>query len=77
MVLVSLSLCAEVGRVAQVEGGVDILRGGKLPAIAAKRNDIINSTDIIRTKSLSSAEIKFVDDSSITIAPGSRVAIEE
>lgn len=77
LVLVSPSLAAEVGWVAQVEGGVDILRGGKLPAIPAKMNDIINSTDIIRTKSTSSAEIKFIDDSSITIAPGSRVAIEE
>jgi hypothetical protein len=65
-----------VGRMTQVEGRVDILRGGKLPAIPVKLNDGVQVGDVIRTKSVSKAQITFIDNSTLTISPESRVAIE-
>jgi hypothetical protein len=53
------------------------LKKGQLPAIHLKQNDGVEPGDVIRTKSLSKAQITFVDDTVLTIAPGSRVAIEE
>ena len=64
-----------VGRLTQVEGKVDILRGGKLPAIAVKMNDGVETGDVLRTKSQSKAQITFIDDSTLTIAPESRVGM--
>ena len=66
----------EVGRLTLVEGKVDILRGGQLPAIPVKLNDGVQTGDILRTKSLSKAQITFIDNSTLTIAPESRVGIE-
>ncbi len=68
---------AVVGRISQLEGKVDCLKQGKLPATPAKLNDEVEPGDILRTKSLSKAQITFVDDSVLTISPGSRIAIEE
>jgi len=65
-----------VGRLTQVEGRVDILRGGQLPATPVKVDDGVQPGDVLRTKSLSKAQITFIDDSTMTIAPESRVAIE-
>ena len=65
-----------VGRLTQVEGRVDILRGGQLPATPVKVDDGVQPGDVLRTKSLSKAQITFIDNSTMTIAPESRVAIE-
>jgi hypothetical protein len=65
-----------VGNLTQVEGRVDILRGGKLPAIGVKLNDGVQVGDVIRTKSQSKSQITFIDKSTLTISPESRVAIE-
>ncbi len=65
-----------VGRLTQVEGRVDILRGGQLPATPVKVDDGVQPGDVLRTKSLSKAQITFIDNSTITMAPESRVAIE-
>jgi hypothetical protein len=65
-----------VGRLTQVEGRVDILRGGKLPGIPVTLNDGVQVGDVLRTKSLSKAQVTFNDNSTITISPESRVAIE-
>ncbi len=65
-----------VGRLTQVEGRVDILRGGQLPATPVKVDDGVQTGDVIRTKSLSKAQITFIDNSTMTIAPESRVGIE-
>lgn len=80
LVLVFLVFGAEaatVGRFVEVQGSVEVLKGGKLPAAPAKLNDGLEPGDVVRTKSTSRAQIQFVDDSTITIAPGSRVAVEE
>jgi hypothetical protein len=65
-----------VGRLTQVEGKVDILRGGQLPAIPVKVNDGVQTGDVLRTKSMSKAQITFIDNSTLTISPESRVGIE-
>ena len=65
-----------VGRLTQVEGRVDILRGGQLPAIPVKVDDGVQTGDVLRTKSMSKAQITFIDNSTLTISPESRVGIE-
>jgi hypothetical protein len=65
------------GRLTLVEGQVDLLRGGQLPAIPVKVADVVQPGDVLRTKSLSRAMITFIDNSTLTISPESRVAIEE
>ena len=66
-----------VGRLTELEGRVDLLKGGKLPAVALKVNDTVEPGDVIRTKSLSKAQITFIDNSLLTISQESRLAIEE
>ena len=65
-----------VGRLTQVEGRVDILRGGQLPATPVKVDDGVQTGDVLRTKSLSKAQITFIDNSILTISPESRIGIE-
>jgi hypothetical protein len=68
---------AAVGRFTMVEGQVDLLHQGKLPAVPAKVQDGVEPGDVIRTKSKAKAQVKFVDDSIITMAPESRVAVAD
>jgi hypothetical protein len=67
---------AAVGRFTEVAGRVDLLKHGELPALPVKLQDSVEPGDVIRTKSQARAQITFVDDTTITISPGSRVAIE-
>src|SRR5512142_2935366 len=66
-----------VGRFTQVEGRVDLLKGGQLPANSVKLEDPVALGDVVRTKALSKANITFVDNTVITVSPESRIAIEE
>ncbi|HZK13490.1 MAG TPA: FecR family protein, partial [Desulfobaccales bacterium] len=66
-----------VGHITQVEGRVDLLKGGKLPATPVALQDKVESADVVRTKSLSKAQITFIDNSVITLSPESRLAVEE
>lgn len=68
---------APVGTFIQVEGSVDLLKGGKVPGIPVKAQGAVAVGDVVRTKSQSRAQIKFVDDTVLTIAPESRITIEE
>jgi hypothetical protein len=68
---------AVVGHLTQVEGRVDLLRRGQLPAIPVKLQDKVESGDLLRTKSQSQAQVTFLDNSILTIFPESRVGIEE
>ena len=84
MVLVALALglplvaqAVPVGRFVQVEGSVDLMKGGKFPAVPVKLQDQVEQGDAVRTKSLSRAQIQFLDDTTLTLAPESRVAIDE
>jgi hypothetical protein len=67
---------AEVGSLIQAEGNVEIFRQGKLPAVPAKVGDPLAPGDSIRTKNGARAQVRFIDDTVLTIAPGSLVAIE-
>ncbi len=75
--LVALASAEVVGRFTQVEGQVDLLKGGQLPANPVKLEDQVSLGDVVRTKSLSKANITFVDNTVITISPESRIAVEE
>jgi hypothetical protein len=68
---------AVVGRFTAVEGPVDILKQGKIPATAARVNDAVEPGDVIRTKTKAKAQLKFVDDSQVTLAPESRMAVAD
>lgn len=77
MFIPSLAAADVVGRFTQVEGQVDLLKQGKLPAAPAKVADGVEPGDVVRTKSKSKAQVKFVDDTTITLAPESRVAVAD
>ena len=68
---------AVVGRFTLVEGQVDVLKHGQIPAAAARLNDGVEPGDVIRTKSKSKAQVKFVDDSVVTMAPESRISVAD
>ncbi len=68
---------AAVGRFTLVEGQVDVLKHGQVPAAAAKMGDGVEPGDVIRTKSQAKAQVKFVDDSFVTMAPESRIAVAD
>jgi FecR protein len=68
---------AAVGRLTLVEGRVELLKDGNLPAMAVKIDDSLGAGDVIRTKSMSRAQITFIDNSTLTISPESRIAIAE
>jgi hypothetical protein len=77
LILSSVAGAEVVGRLTQVDGRVDILKGGKLPAVPLKVDDTVEPGDVIRTKSLSKAQITFIDNSLLTLSQESRLAIEE
>ena len=57
LLLPSASPAAVVGRLTKVEGEVDLLKKGQLPAVPLKQNDGVEPGDVIRTKSLSKAQL--------------------
>ncbi len=68
---------AVVGHLTQVEGRVEILKGGKPPATAAQLKEGLEPKDVIRTKSLSRAQITFLDNSTVSLSPETRFAVED
>jgi hypothetical protein len=68
---------AVVGRFTLVTGQVDLLKGGKIPAIPAKVQDGVEAGDVVRTKAKAKAQLTMVDDSVITLAPESRLALAD
>jgi hypothetical protein len=77
LIVSSVAGAGVVGRLTQTEGRVDLLKGGNLPAIPVKLGDTVEPGDVIRTKSLSKAQITFIDESTVTLSPEARFAIEE
>jgi hypothetical protein len=71
------ALAAMVGRFSLVKGEVSVLKAGKIPAVPAKFQDGVEPGDIIRTKAKAKAQLTMVDDSVITLAPESRLAIAD
>ncbi|HZE20568.1 MAG TPA: FecR family protein, partial [Desulfobaccales bacterium] len=66
-----------VGHVTKVQGRIDILKRGKLPANPVKLQDAVESGDVLRAKSLSRAQITFIDNTILTLSPRSRLAIKD
>lgn len=66
-----------VGRFTYTEGKVDLLHGGELPAVPAKKGELVNVKDIVRTKSDSKAEILFDDGNILRLAQRTRIDISE
>ncbi len=82
LILTALALpltahAAVVGRFSLIVGQVDLLKGGKLPAESAKLQGGVEPGDIIRTKTKAKAQLTMVDNSVITLAPESRLAIAD
>ena len=73
----AVSHAASIGALRGVTGTVDILRNGKLPAIAAKNGDPVSPGDLVRTKANGHAEIAYHDGTTLTLAPGTRLDIGE
>ena len=73
----SFAFADETGRFISVEGKVDLLKAGQAEAVPVATDDIVSAGDIIRTKSLSKAEVRFSDNSSLKIGENSRVQIKE
>lgn len=71
------ALAQPVGTFVLVEGEVELLRQGKPPALPAKPQAAVEKGDLVRTKSRGRAQLRFVDDSLLTLAPGSAVLIED
>jgi hypothetical protein len=69
-------LAGEVCQFTQVEGQVDLLKAGQPPAIPAKVKVGAAEKDAVHTKAASRAQLHFVDDSNLTIAPRSEITIE-
>lgn len=65
------------GKITKVEGRVDILRAAAAAAVPARVGDPVNVGDILRTKSDGKAEIAFIDNTTMTVGPKSRLGIEE
>jgi hypothetical protein len=66
-----------VGRFIMVTGEADLLKQGKIPGVRASVNDGVEPGDMIRTKARSKAQLRFVDDSILTLAPESRVTVAD
>ena len=76
-ILPAAAQAAVVGRLTEVEGQVDLLKGGKLPATPVQLGAQLETGDVLRSKSLSKAQITLTDDSVITLSPQGRLAIDE
>ena len=67
---------AVVGRFIQVQGQVEGLQAGKTAA-PVKVGDGVEPWEIIRTGSDSRAQVRLVDDSMVTLAPGSSIVVQD
>ncbi|MBI5748222.1 MAG: FecR domain-containing protein [Nitrospinae bacterium] len=68
---------SEVGSFSKIEGRVDILKEGAPTTAPVKVNDNVSMGDIVRTKSDGKAEITFKDDTTVRLAPETRMKIDE
>ena len=76
ILLPSLAFAEVVGYFSKIEGRVDILRVGADTAVSVRIGDPVSMGDIVRTKSDGKAEIIFKDETSVRLAPDTRVRID-
>ncbi len=67
----------DVGKFTQVVKTVDHLKAGQAPAVQAKVEDKVANKDVVETHKQSRAQMKFVDETVVTVAPQSKVTIDE
>ncbi len=72
-----LHAAESVGTFTKVEGSVDLMRGGALPALPVNTGDQVRTGDFIRTKSNARAEVTFKDGNILKIAQRSRIDLAE
>ena len=70
-------LSEDVGNFSRVVNEVDQLKKGKEPAVPAKVPNGVENQDVVRTKEKAMAVVQFQDESTMTIAPKSKVTIED
>ncbi|MCX8022865.1 MAG: FecR family protein, partial [Syntrophorhabdaceae bacterium] len=68
---------APVGKITNLEGKVDVLKVGKNAATPVSLGDPVDVGDIYRAKSNSKAEITFINNNLLRIAPNTRIEIKE
>jgi hypothetical protein len=67
----------EVGSFTEIIKSVDLSKGGKLPAQQAKVGEKVAIKDLVETRAESRARMQFVDDTTMIVAPQSKVTIED
>jgi hypothetical protein len=83
VVALGLSLCAttalaeDVGNFTRVVNEVEHLKQGKGPPKLAKVPEGVENQDLVETRNKAMAVVQFVDESTITISPKSKVTIED
>lgn len=75
--LTQMAGAEDVGQFTRVIPIVDHLKGGQPPAEQAKVADKVAIKDVVATHENSRAQMKFVDDTIVTIAPKSKVTIDD
>jgi hypothetical protein len=73
----AVGLAEDVGQFTRVVNQVDQLKQGKEPALPAKVPNGVANQDQVQTRDQSMAVVHFVDDSTMTISPKSKVTIED
>lgn len=73
----SVTWAKAVGVISRIEGKADILKEGEMTPVPVNRGDAISTGDILRTKPDSMAEVTFKDDTSVILAPETRIKIDD
>jgi hypothetical protein len=77
IITTGLASAEDVGRFEQVINKVDHLKQSQEPAIPAKVPDGVANQDMVRTHEQSRAQLGFVDDTKMTVAPKTELIIED
>ncbi|MCX5808582.1 MAG: hypothetical protein NTX36_04305, partial [Proteobacteria bacterium] len=72
-----LSHAVLAGKISILEGRVDVLKPGKNVTAPVKAGDPVDVGDVYRAKSDGRAEITFLNNNILKIAPGTRAEIQE
>jgi hypothetical protein len=74
--LINIASAEDVGQFTRVVPIVDHLKGGQPPVVQAKVADKVANKDVVETHKEARAQMKFVDDTIVTVAPNSKVTID-
>ncbi len=67
----------DIGQFSRVVNQVDQLKKGLEPAVPAKVTNGVENQDVVHTRESALAVVQFIDQSTMTISPKSRVTIED